>query len=332
MPSSNVGIAGPFPLTRFNTLFPGQFGVNGTANETGLRTDSNGAVFYVDPNFPGVSDLRDGTDPTSPLATVGAALALCSPYANDTIYVMGNNSWQYGDPLDGRTTAIAEEVTIDVPGVRLVGVCPAGGMGVYWTPASDGGTCITVHAIDCLIEGFSFGEGATWTGCNAIASEWDGTTLFGENLTVRNCYFDDTVDAAISLEYSWYCDIHHNVFSQCDTYGIYIDVAGSGAAYCTIHDNLFQDCGTAAISLLGGCDDNWIYNNAIFNRSAQTGAAATNEGINTTGGTRNMVFGNYFSCLLPVPANGDYSDLNSSSATDAWINNHCLDGPSTTSP
>lgn len=329
MPSANVGW--PIPLVRQKIFYPGQFGVPGTDNERGLRSDVHGTVFYVDPNATGVTDARDGTDPEAPLATVAKALTLCQAYRGDVIAVMGNGAWTYAAGVN-RPLPVSEEVTITVPGVRLVGVFPSSALGVVWTPASDGGTCITVAAMDVLIEGFAFSEGGTYTGCNAIYAEWDGATLFGENLTVRNCTFDDSVDTAIQLEYSWYCDIHNNLFQQCDVYGIHGDVGGSGFAYCTIHDNQFLDCATAAVAALGGCDNNFIYRNAVYNGSAESGVLATNEGIDTTGGRQNTVYDNYLSCLLPVPANGDYDDFCSASATDAWINNHCLDGDTVTNP
>ena len=317
------------PLTRLNPWYPGQFGVPGTDSETGLRLHSTGAIFYVDPNHVDNNDNRDGTDPNAPLSTVATALTKCQPYRGDVIAVMANNAWYYGDSTDGYATAIVEEVEVTVPGVRIVGVSPSG-LGVYWTPASDGGTCIIVSAIDVIIEGFVFTEGS-YTGCNGIYCEWDGATVYGENLTVRHCIFDDTVDIAIQLEYSWYNNIHHNVFWECDTYGIYVDVAGSAIEYTQIHNNIFHDC-AIAISLLGGCDHNHIYSNRIYNRNAQTAAAAANEGINTTGGAENMVCDNWFSCLLPVPANGDWNDLNTAAATDAWVGNHCMDGLAVTNP
>ena len=328
MPSANV--RWPLPLTRQNQFFPGMQGVAGTDNRTGLRQHSTGAVFYVDPNYPGAVVGRDGTNPTNPLPTVASALALCQPYRGDVICVAANNSWQYGDPADLYATAIVEEVTIDVPGVRLVGVSQSSPMGVYWTPASNAGTCITVTALDVLIEGFCFTEG-DYTGCDAIFAEWDGVTLWADNLVVQNCTFDDTVDTAISIDYAWWCDIHDNAFWQCDTYGITSPVAGSGVAYCTIHDNIFHDC-AKAISLLGGCDDNHVYRNSIYSVDAQNAAVATNDGIDTTGGDNNQVYDNFLSCLLPVPANGDYDDFCSAAATDAWINNRCMDGPSVTNP
>ena len=68
---------------------------------------------------------------------------------------------------------------------------------------------------------------------------------------------------------------------------------------------LSRGAAAVAMALLGGCDDNHVSRNEIYNSNAQGAGAAANEGINTTGGSHNMVCGNSFSCLLPVPANGD---------------------------
>lgn len=320
----------PVPLTRLNPFYPGQIGVLGTWNETGLRNSCDGAIFYVDPNYPGVSDARDGTDPTAPLATIAAALTKCQPYRGDVIAVMGNNAWQYGAAADGRRLPISEEVIVDVPGVRIVGVDPSSPSGVVWTPASNGGICITVRALDVLIEGFHFYEGA-FAGCNAIYALWNGTTAFGDNMVIRNCTFDDTVDIAIQLEYSWYCEIYNNIFWECDTAGIYTDPLGQGANYLKIFSNTFHDCGAALP--LRGVDNSHIYDNSIYNGNAQGAGVATNEGIDLTNGVNNQIFANVFSCLLPVPANGDWDDLNSGGgATNAWIANACTNGTAVTTP
>ena len=334
MPATNV--QWPPPLTRFPTLWPGQFGVPGTDHDRGERMHSTGEVFYVDPNYPGASDARDGTSPTSPLLTVAAALTKVQPQRGDVIVVGSNDYWQYAPGGKAVSTdyitPITEEVTIPYTcsGVRIVGASN-GPMGVMWQPASNGGTCITVHAIDVLIEGFLFTEG-DYTGCNAIYAEWDGTTLFGENLTVRHCTFDGTVDIAIQLEYCWYCDIHDNAFWECDAYGIYTDAGGAACDFCYIHDNLFRDCGTSAIALLGAANKNHIYNNQIYNSSAMAGGAATDEGIDLTAGNGNFVYNNAFSCALPAGAPGDYDDLNTGGVSSAWIANWCMNGMATTNP
>ena len=81
------GVHLPLPLVRQPYVLPGQFGVPGTDERTGLRTHPTGAVFYVDPNYPGASDNRDGTSPTDPLLTMAAALTKCLPFRGDTIVV-----------------------------------------------------------------------------------------------------------------------------------------------------------------------------------------------------------------------------------------------------
>ena len=271
-----MGANSPLPLTRFNTLFPGQMGVPGTDNETGLRLHPTGAVFYVDPNFPGASDARDGTNPTNPLLTVEAAIGKCQDHRGDVIIVGANSAWQYAKGGQGvadaeYTTVISEEVTLDKAGVRLIGVSPST-IGVTWTPASNAGTCITVAAIDCLIEGFAFAEGAYNT-YNGIYAEWNGTTLFGENLTVRNCTFtEDGVLIGIQIEYAWYCDIINCKFNQCATQGIWVDTAGSGTSFLNIIGNWFQDCDIAAT--LHDTTDSLVAGNFVYCADAIAGAAA----------------------------------------------------------
>lgn len=317
------------PLVRLPPWFPGQFGVPGSDSIDGLRQSCEGKIFYVDPNYPGVSDQRDGTNPQDPLRTVGAALTKCRPYRGDVIAVMQNNAWTYADASDGQLIPIAEEVTVNVPGVRIVGVAAAGTLGVVWTPASNGGVCIRVNALDVTIEGFTFTDGA-YVGCNAIVVLWNGTTAHGDNCVIRNCIFDDSVDTAIQLEFSWYTNIYNCLFNECDVAGIYVDPAGSGISYCDIYNNWFHDC-NAAMSIRGA-DNCRIVGNTIYNGLAQGAALATDLGIDTTGGSDNTVAHNNFSCLLPVPANGDYNDLNTAAATDAWLANYCMDGQSVTNP
>jgi len=333
MPSANVAFpGGPMPLTRLNPWYPGQFGVPGTDNETGLRMHCTGAVFWVDPNFPGVSDLRDGTNPTNPLETVGAAQALCQPYRGDTIAVMANNNWIYGDTSLGYATTITESVTVTVPGVKIVGVSPSSAIGVYWDPAAAGGTAITVQASDVLIEGFAFmGFGTNET---AIHAEWNGDT-YGDIMTVRNCYFEggnQGLDNGITLDYSWYHDIHNNFFDECLVYGIYNAAADSDSAYLRIHHNQFHDIGTTAIMLPDG-DRCEIYENSFYNVNAATGVAAPDAFIDTGSGagSRNFVHNNKLSCALGAGAGG-YDNTCSASGTDAWVQNFCLNGPTVGNP
>ena len=330
MPSANVRM--PVPLVRFNTLFPGQFGVQGTANETGLRDHCTGTIFYVDPNYTGVVDNRDGTDPLAPLATIGAALTKCQAYRGDVIAVMANDAWQFGSGAS-YPIAIMESVTVTVPGVSIVGVSPSGALGVVWYPAADGGTAITVAATDVLIEGFCFTARPASIGAErAIYSAWNGTTLFGDNMMVRNCYFGDGINVGVQLEYAWNCYIEHCVFQETVAAAIYVDPLGSGAADLRIADCWFRDC--AAAMSLQGCDASEIIHNRIWNADAHAAGAATDEGIDLLNGDNNIIADNWFSCLLPVPAAGDWDDLNTDNvpSTNAWVGNHCENGLAVTSP
>jgi len=328
MPAFDV--RSPLPLTRMNPVYPGVFGIAGTSTETGLRQHCTGVVIYVDPNILGVSDLRPGTDALFPLASVGTALQKVEPYRGDEIRVMANDGWTYGSGAE-YATAISESVTVNVPGVKITGVCPSGALGPVWYPAADGETAITVNALDVLIEGFCFTERPGSGGAEtAIAAEWDGVTLWGENISVRNCFFGDGLTTGIDLEYCWNCFIENNVFQHVVGAAVYADPGGSGIGYTRFLNNWFQDCGDALS--IAGATDCLIQRNVLHNSAAQAGAAATNEGILTSGGSSNAICENWFSCLLPVAAPGDFNDFNTPSATDSWIANYCTNGLVTLPP
>ncbi len=300
----------------------------------GVRREERSAyadsrAFYVDPNNTLSSDSNSGEDPAYPLLTIARAVVLARALKGDTIYVIQNDGWQHGSATNND---IVESVTIPAakPGLSLIGV-GFGSIGVYWEPAAALGTCLTILAIDTYIEGFTFWGNAAQA--DGIYAEWDGATLFGDNITIRNCTFETTIDTAIELEFSWYNIIEGCLFSECAVVGIASAVGGSGCAFNRIYNNDFLEClGTGAMSLLGGADNNHIWGNRIFNSEAQGGALATLEGIDLTGGDENLVADNYFSCLLPVPANGDWDDLNTAAAGDAWVGNHCMNGLAVSNP
>jgi len=309
MPSSNVPWASP--LTRLNPWYPGQFGVPGAWTETGLRLDTNGAIFYVDPNAVGVSDGRDGTDPTEPLATIAAALTHCGAYQNDVIAVASSAYWTYANPTV-RGTPVREEVTVNVPGVRIVGLAPSSALGVPWLVTQNNGVAITIDAMDVLVEGFLFWED-TYTGATAILAEWDGPP-WGESVVIRNCWFGDGLAYGVRLDYSWNALIHNCVFQEITTAAINsVDNYGD-PDYAIIHDNVFVG-NTAAIDLedSSACT---IYNNWI-----QGTAGGTNNFIDLTGGANNLVANNYLSCTI-----AQYDVTCSDAGSGAWINNHCTNG------
>jgi len=313
MPASNV--QWPLPLTRFPTLWPGQPGVPGTDHDRGERMHCTGEIFYVDPNYPGATDLRDGTSPTDPLATVTAALTKCQPYRGDVIAVMASNYWYVGaDPTEGYTTPITEDVIVEVPGVRIVGIFPSSPIGVPWIPGTTGGTCITVNAVDVLIEGFSFLDSAA-NNATAIHAVWDGAPNYGDNLTVRDCYFDARLDYGIRLTFSYYAHIHDCRFDNVIVTAIN-DETANDSDHIMIHHNLFMNCGNAI--KLPGVSQGHIYDNWIYGDPS-----VANSFIDLTGGTRNVVANNWLGCTL---AAGQYNLTCSDATSGAWIRNHCIDG------
>jgi len=317
MPSANVPWA-PI-LTRFKTLMPGQLGVPGTDNTTGLRIGTNGVIFYVDPNAAGVSDQRDGTDPEGPLATVTKALTLCRAYQNDTIIVAPSSYWTYADTSVGRATPVREEVIVSTPGVRIVGLMPSASLGVPWLVTQNGGVAITVNAASVLIEGFNFWED-TYTTPIAIDAYWSGVTSYGDNVTIRNNFFGDGLDHGIRLDFSYNTYIHDNTFQEIDTAAILsLDVAGD-PDYCMIYGNRFND-NTAAI-VLEDVSHCMIYNNMIMGDGT-----GTNNFVDLTGGSDNFVGGNYLGCTI-----AQYDTTCSDATSGAWVGNHATNGLITAPP
>jgi hypothetical protein len=311
----------PIPLEQVRPMYQGQMGVPGSDTRLGLSRTCGNAVFYVDPNHGSASDNSDGTDPNAPLATIQAAHG--KAVQGDTIAVMHNNSWQYGNTANGRILPVAEDVVITTPGLRIVGICPSGVNGVPWQPATDRGTCLTVKALDTLVEGFLFTAG-TKTAPTAIRASWIGGVDYGDNLTVRNCVFESGINTAIQLEYVWYANIYQNRF-WFNAYGLYANPLTSRCSNLDIHDNIFHECGKAM--LLTRIDYSHIYRNDIFNHDARMGINATDDGICLINGLSNMVTDNTFSCLV-----ARNNDLNTAGATDCWPFNHFLDAQNTANP
>ena len=307
----------------------GQWGVDFTDIWAhSLNTDAH--VFFVQPNAIQATDNGNtGEDPQTPFATIGAALLRCQDNRGDTILVGGNDAWTYGGG-SAWATPITEDVTVSVEGVHILGVS-ADPLGVPWQPETDGGACCTITALGVEVAGFCF-QDPVFNAGTGVYCLWSGVATFGENEHIHHCFFYADIAVGIQLEYSWNNKITDCVF-QGPNYGIYCDPAEDGFAYTIIERCLFQNCVTGAISAANaGCDDNVVKDCTVWNANAQAGGAATNEGFNFTGGGANVVVDCYFSCLLPVPAAGDFDDLNSSNATDAWLSCHLLDGNSVTNP
>jgi len=340
MPATNV--SWPVPLQRLTPWYGGQMGVPGTDSDRGLRQDSNGKILWVDPNHVDPSDLRDGTNPDSPLRTVAEALTQCRAYSGDVIAVMFNGCWTFGNIAAGRFLPITENVIVTVPGVRIVGIAPSGSLGVPWVPPLANLPCITVHAMDVLIEGFNFWNAGALAGTTGVLAEWNGGGgLFGENLSVRHCFFY-RLAYSVQLDYAWNCYIEHCRFEEITTAAIHNPTVFGEPDYNVIRDNMFIN--NAADINLPACDYEIIERNTFADVTAAivttTGVwntvhsniingnpAGANNYINMTGGGNNMVSNNYLGCTI-----GQYDTVCSDSTSGQWVNNHCLNGDAAAPP
>ena len=338
MPATNV--KWPLPMTQWPTLWASQMGVPGTDDNMGARLHCTGQVFYVDPNFPGASDARDGFEPTDPLLTVTAALTKCEANRGDVIAVMHNGMWTYGDPAEDNYTPIQESVEVTVPGVRIVGVSPSGCLGVPWTTTAINSVCITVTALDVLIEGFCFWNPDAYAGTTGILAQWNGPP-WGENLTVRNNFFYHMA-YGVQLDWSWNNFVEHNYFQGCTIAAIHNPSVYGEPDYLTIRNNVFTsnaadlnlpDCeheliegnrfmdATAAIVVLAG-DNNTIHDNTV-----QGAPGGTNNYINLTGGVNNLVSANMLACTI-----AQYDVTCSDAGSGSWVGNLCTNGTATAPP
>lgn len=86
--------------------------LSGPVSLNGVRVDApvTGAEFYVDSNLG--SDSRGGETPVDALATLAAALDLCTASKNDTVYLMPGHVESMGDA----------QIAIDVVGVNVIGL------------------------------------------------------------------------------------------------------------------------------------------------------------------------------------------------------------------
>lgn len=302
--------------------------------------DFGGTVYFVDPNHAKASNQHAGTSPDFPLRTVTHAITLCQAYMGDVIAVMMNSYWTYGDVTAGRATPIREAVTVDVPGIRIVGISKSP-LGVPWVPTANSAVCITVHAMDVEIEGFNFWEDAGYTGTVGVLAEWNGPTYYGECMNLHDCYFEGLA-YGVQLDYSWNCKIERCRFEGITTAAVFNPSTYGEPDYLTIRDCVFAnnladiglpDCDfeiiegcrfldvTEAIKITAGA------HNQIIGNVIEADGTGTNNMINLTGGGDNVVTGNTLTCTI-----AQYDTTCSDAGSGSWGFNHCENGNTTAAP
>src|SRR4030042_5235210 len=149
-------------LIRLKPFYPGQWGVQGSDNKLGLRTDTRSTIFYVDSGHALTNDNNDGTDPAAPLTTITEALTHCPANANDFILVR-----QITNALE------TFPITITVNRVHLISVFFDFGKGPEIRPVADTAG-VLLQADNVEIAGFEINGGATHGGIETqtAAATW----------------------------------------------------------------------------------------------------------------------------------------------------------------
>jgi len=173
------------PLIRQQTLYPGQFGVEGSDVSRGLRSSPGAIVLHVDENHPGASATADGTDPEHPLTTITQAIA------NLTAFVTSTSRNLNGSVIVvGAGATVAESVVIPPTAPKNCAIIGAGYSvdAPTWTAATAAGTALTVRQSGWAIQGFRYNVGAEGT---AIRLDWvPASSYVGNRTKIINNYFD----------------------------------------------------------------------------------------------------------------------------------------------
>jgi hypothetical protein len=145
-----------------------------------------------------------------------------------------------------------------------------------------------------------------------------GTTGDPDWLVVRDNIFTACA-TAMDLDDTDYMVIERNQILQCPT-GITLD----GASYAKVKDNVINTTvanGVVAISGQGAAECT-IHGNVLH--GDPTG---TDNLIDLSGGSNNMVSDNYLSCTI-----AQYDTTCSDSTSGSWVRNHCVDGETAAAP
>ena len=307
------------PLVRLYPWYPGQFGVDGSDVQRGLRWAPEGIVLYVDENHPNATANNDGTDPNNPINSLQTAINRLVAFAT-----------AFASTLEGSVIVVASEATITET-VTIPATAPTHCMILgagdsahqpTWAAAVANGTALTVLQTGWTIEGFTFETGAEGT-----AIELNGTGSDGAyKTTIRNCRFDGLYGGLYGVNF---VGAPHRVrIENCefleyrslagDAFAIIVaDASDSNPYECHIVGNVFWENENHIGSLAS--DRAWNVSRFVGNTFHEGTLVPTVLKLDLRGGTRgeNIVTGNVF-C-------GDYSNTGgyyaNAGAPGMWIGN-----------
>jgi hypothetical protein len=196
------------PQIRQKPFYPAQWGVDGSDNPLGIRTNPESQVYYVHSENPNANDNNWGTDPEHPMATVLAGYNRLTAGQNDVLVVVG----QATGYAQAATLTWAKDythlygVSPDIPGVgqrvRLTG-----------SAAVDITPILNVTASGCEFHNIQLFNG------HDAAVDSGAAIVTGARNYFKNCFFagmGSATAAARAGSYSLYVNGgEENVFERC---------------------------------------------------------------------------------------------------------------------
>lgn len=222
---------------------------------------TTGSYFFVDSNTG--SNNNSGIGPEDAMATIDAAIGLCTADKGDVIIVM---------PGHAETISAATSLVVDVDGISIIGLGHGRNRPVLSFSATT--SRIPISADDVVISGLVF--------LGAVADIVSGVTVTGDDVTVRDCEWQS---GSAILEFLQCLDIDAASRTRIENCRFYLSATAGSA-------NAIRVDATDRCTIIG-CEIRGDFTTtAAIDGNVGTGAASTNisilnnliENLDTTAG------------------------------------------------
>jgi hypothetical protein len=263
-------------ITQFRTL--DAVGAIPQIGDRGIYT--TGTTYYVDSNT-GSDTTNNGLTPATPLATLSAALSLCTADKHDIVFLMPNHA-----------ETITAQLDFNTAGIEVVSLGNGSNRATF-TFTTDTAACFSINESDIALRNICFSGGISsqvrviYVNCSygftideCQFDQGSSNALIGIDLnkgnpiTIRNCTFttDAVCTSAIKLATSAInlvrvegCYANGNYSAACIH-----NPTGNVATNLSIYHNFLanQETGDHAIELVSACTGEIAYNRLFSDNSA----------------------------------------------------------------
>lgn len=199
----------------------------------GLTTTGN--VFFVDSGASAAADGNAATDKDQPAASIDGAISKCTASNGDIIIVM-----------PGHAETITSAITLDVAGVKIIGLGWGQNRPAITANFSSAGDTITVTADDCWLENLRL--------VASSASQNAQINIAGDDCTVVNCVIEQGANNLIGVTIA---GADRFRISGCQFIGtaanpdVGIDIETGDSADWIVEDTIFNFAGSSGLDLAG---------------------------------------------------------------------------------